>query len=288
VKVFVTGTGGQLGHDVYDELIKRGHTAYGEYVDITDRDAITKVIRDGSFDAVIHCAAKTSVDEAEDPGKTDLFYRTNAEGTRYIAKAVRETGGKMLYVSTDYVYDGSGDQPIDPDKAVTDPLNNYGLSKLKGENYVRDELEKFFIVRTQWVFGSNGNNFVKTMLRLGRDHSELSIVDDQMGTPTYTEDLSRLLADMVETERYGIYNASNSEDPVGRYISWADFAEKIFKIMGYGVKINRIKTSEYKGAKALRPLNTRLDKKKIADMGFDVLPSWEDALERYLNRSTGE
>lgn len=288
MKVFVTGTSGQLGHDVYDELIKRGHTAYGEYVDITDRDAITKVIRDGSFDAVIHCAAKTSVDEAEDPGKTELFYRTNAEGTRYIAKAVREMGGKMLYVSTDYVYDGSGTQPIDPDKAVTDPLNNYGLSKLKGENYVRDELEKFFIVRTQWVFGSNGNNFVKTMLRLGRDHSELSIVDDQMGTPTYTEDLSRLLADMVETERYGIYNASNSEDPVGRYISWADFAEKIFKIMGYDVKINRIKTSEYKSAKALRPLNTRLDKKKIADMGFDVLPSWEDALERFLNRSTGE
>lgn len=288
MKVFVTGTSGQLGHDVYDELIKRGHTAYGEYVDITDRDAITKVIRDGSFDAVIHCAAKTSVDEAEDPGKTDLFYRTNAEGTGYIAKAVREMGGKMLYVSTDYVYDGSGDQPVDPDKAVTDPLNNYGLSKLKGENYVRDELEKFFIVRTQWVFGSNGDNFVKTMLRLGRDHSELSIVDDQMGTPTYTEDLSRLLADMVETERYGIYNASNSEDPVGRYISWADFAEKIFKIMGYGVKINRIKTSEYKSAKALRPLNTRLDKKKIADMGFDVLPSWEDALERFLNRSTGE
>lgn len=283
MRVFVTGTRGQLGHDVYEELVRRGHDASGEDIDITDREAVTKAITEGGFDAVIHCAAKTKVDEAEDPDKEEIFYRTNGDGTGYIAQAVKKTGGKMLYVSTDYVYDGEGDRPMDPDTGNLAPLNVYGKSKLMGETEVRRTLEKYFIVRTQWVFGVNGNNFVRTMLRLGKEKDELSIVDDQIGTPTYTEDLARLLVDMIGTEKYGIYNASNS----GGYISWADLAEMVFKIKGFNVKINRITSSEYKSAKAVRPLNSRLDKSKLEAMGFDALPAWDDALERYLKKIDG-
>ena len=299
MRVFVTGVGGQLGHDVMNELHKRGHEGIGSdiapqysgaqdgsavttmpYVqlDITDAAAVSRVLREVKPDAVVHCAAWTAVDAAEDAENQPKVRAINAEGTANIAEACKELDCKMVYISTDYVFNGQGETPWQPDCKDYAPLNFYGRTKLEGELAVSSRLEKYFIVRIAWVFGLNGKNFIKTMLKLGETHDTLRVVNDQIGTPTYTLDLSRLLVDMIETERYGYYHATNE----GGYISWYDFAYAIFKAAGMHVNVLPVTTAEYGESKAKRPFNSRLDKSKLTDNGFQPLPDWHDALERYL------
>ena len=281
MKVLVTGVAGQLGHDVVNELEKRGHTAIGVDVaemDITDEAAVVRVIGGEKPDAVIHCAAWTAVDAAEDEENIGKVRMINAGGTEHIAKACRAIGAKMMYISTDYVFDGQGETPWEPDCESYAPLNVYGRTKLEGELAVKRWLEEYFIVRIAWVFGVNGKNFIRTMLSIGQKYPVLRVVDDQIGTPTYTLDLSRLLVDMIETDRYGVYHATNE----GGYISWADFAKEIFRQAGMDTQVTPVTTAEYGLSKAARPFNSRLNKSKLREQGFEPLPMWQDALERYL------
>ena len=276
MRILVTGVSGQLGFDVVKRLTELNIDCRGvssRDFDLTDREAVLKYIKEYAPYAVIHCAAYTAVDKAED--EPELCFKVNGEGTRNIALACRETGAKLLYISTDYVFPGTGEsfyEPFDP-KA---PLNVYGKSKLMGEEMVQELLTKYFIVRISWVFGLNGNNFVKTMLRLGRERAELSVVADQIGSPTYTADLAVLLTEMIQTEKYGVYHATNEE-----ICSWADFAAEIFRQSGLQTKVKPIASSAYP-TKAVRPLNSRLSKKSLAEAGFNSLPRWQSALERYL------
>ncbi len=299
MKVFVTGVAGQLGHDVVNELVRRGHTAIGSdlapqysgiadgspvttcpYVslDITDKAAVNKALMVVAPDAVVHCAAWTAVDLAEEADKQALVRAINVDGTQNIAEACEALDCKMLYTSTDYVFDGQGDTPWLPDCKDYKPLNVYGQTKLEGELAVSETLEKYFIVRIAWVFGLNGKNFIKTMLNVGKNHDTVRVVCDQIGTPTYTYDLSRLLVDMIESEKYGYYHVTNE----GGYISWYDFACEIFRQAGYATKVVPVTTAEYGLSKAARPFNSRLDKSKLTQMGFIPLPTWQDALARYL------
>jgi dTDP-4-dehydrorhamnose reductase len=251
-------------------------------LDITDKAAVDKVISEIKPDVIVHCAAWTAVDAAEDDDKKDLVHKINAEGTGNIAKAAKAIDAKMVYISTDYVFNGQGTTPWDPDCKDYAPLNVYGQSKLDGELAVSRTLRKFFIVRIAWVFGKNGKNFIKTMLRVGKGREFVTVVDDQIGTPTYTLDLSRLLVDMTETDKYGYYHATNSETETGKYISWADFTEKIYAVAGLSTEVRRVTTAEYGLSKAARPFNSRLDKSKLEENGFTPLPTWEDAVERYV------
>lgn len=299
MKVFVTGVGGQLGHDVMNELHKRGYEGVGSdiqpqysgiadgssvtemaYVpmDITDAAMVEQVLTQIRPDVVIHCAAWTAVDLAEDKDKQDKVRAINAGGTRNIANLCKKLDCKMVYISTDYVFDGQGTEPWKPDCKDFKPMNVYGQTKLEGELAVAETLEKYFIVRIAWVFGLNGNNFIKTMLKLGQKYDTLRVVCDQIGTPTYTLDLSCLLVDMIGTEKYGYYHATNE----GGYISWYDFACEIFKQAGCSVTVNPVTTAEYGLSRAARPFNSRLDKQKLVDAGFTLLPTWQDALSRYL------
>ena len=278
MKVLITGVSGQLGHDAAKELTRRGVTFLGvgsKELDITDRDAVLRVMRDYRPDAVLHCAAYTKVDLAEDEPETCM--RVNADGTRKVAEACREYGAKLLYVSTDYVFPGTGVKPWETNDE-TGPLNVYGQSKLAGEEAVKELLERYFIVRTSWVIGAHGNNFVKTMLRLAETHSELRVVDDQIGSPTFTADLARLLCDMLETEAYGIYHATNEG-----LCSWAELAETVFRLAGKDVIVHRVSTEEY-GAKTRRPKNSRLSKRSLDAGGFARLPEWEDSLAALLEK----
>lgn len=286
MKVFVTGVAGQLGHDVVNELKKRGHVAVGsdvvesaeELLDITDASAVEEVLTRVKPDAVVHCAAWTAVDLAEDEDKQDKVRAINATGTRNIAAVCKNLDCKMIYISTDYVFNGQGEEPWQPDCKEYAPLNVYGQTKLEGELAVSELLEKFFIVRIAWVFGVNGKNFIKTMLNVGKKYDTVRVVCDQIGTPTYTYDLARLLVDMAESEKYGYYHATNE----GGYISWYDFTCEIFKQAGYDTKVVPVTTAEYGLSKAARPFNSRLDKSKLPEMGFTPLPTWQDALSRYL------
>jgi len=291
MKVFVTGVCGLLGNDVMNELAKRGYEGIGSDIqdfspcfsnyikcDVTDEETVDKVISQVKPDAVIHCAAWTAVDAAEN--EKDLVKKINVDGTQFIANTCKKLGCKMMYISTDYVFSGEGIEPWQPDCKIYAPLNVYGLTKLGGELAVSGTLKKYFIVRIAWVFGRNGKNFIRTMLSLeDKGHKELNVVDDQIGTPTYTYDLARLLVDMIITEKYGYYHATNE----GGYISWADFAEEIFKQANKTVKVNRVTTAEYGLSKAKRPFNSRLDKSKLVENGFTLLPTWKDALRRYLD-----
>lgn len=299
MKILVTGVGGQLGHDVMNELIGRGHTGIGsdiapeysgiadssavttaEYVpmDITNASQVTEVITKVSPDVVIHCAAWTAVDAAEDEDKKAKVKAINADGTQNIANVCKSLDCKMVYISTDYVFDGQGESPWEPDCKDYKPLNVYGETKLAGELAVSNTLDKYFIVRIAWVFGVNGKNFIKTMLNVGKTHDEVRVVNDQIGTPTYTLDLARLLVDMVETDKYGYYHATNE----GGYISWYDFTKEIYRQAGLSTTITPVTTEEYGISKAARPFNSRLDKSKLVDNGFQPLPTWQDALGRYL------
>lgn len=323
MKFLVTGVAGQLGHDVMNELDKRGHSGVGsdiasEYsgiadgsavtvmpyvqMDITDKDSVEKIIKEVNPDAVIHCAAWTAVDMAEDDDKVELVRAINVGGTANIAAVCKELDCKMMYISTDYVFDGQGTAPWTPDCQDYKPLNVYGQTKLDGELAVSNTLEKYFIVRIAWVFGKNGKNFIKTMLSVAKNHDALRVVNDQIGTPTYTYDLARLLVDMMETEKYGYYHATNSElsDANGEYtedgcktgyISWYDFTKEIFrqaaalgfeKYLSENTSVAPVTTEEYGISKATRPFNSRLDKSKLTDNDFTPLPDWQDALKRYL------
>ena len=299
MKVFVTGVAGQLGHDVMNELASRGYEGIGtdlapeyngvqdgsyvttaQYVslDITDKEAVDKTIQEIHPDVVVHCAAWTAVDAAEDEDKQAKVRAINAGGTQNIASACKEVNAKMVYISTDYVFDGQGTEPWQPDCKDYKPLNVYGQTKLEGELAVSQTLDKYFIVRIAWVFGKNGNNFIKTMLNVGKKYDTLKVVHDQIGTPTYTYDLARLLVDMIETDKYGYYHATNECG----YISWYDFACEIFKQAGYTNTVIPVTTEEYGLSKAARPFNSRLDKSKLVENGFKPLPTWQDALARYL------
>lgn len=299
MKVFVTGVAGQLGHDVVNEVVKRGYEAVGTdladtyagvqdgsavvtapYVslDITDQDAVDRVITEVRPDVVVHCAAWTAVDLAEDEDKKAKVHAINADGTRNVANICKKLDCKMVYISTDYVFNGQGTTPWDPDCKAYAPLNVYGQSKLDGELAVSSILDKYFIVRIAWVFGLNGKNFIKTMLSVGKKYDTVRVVNDQIGTPTYTYDLARLLVDMIETDKYGYYHATNE----GGYISWYDFTCEIFKQAGYTTKVVPVTTEEYGVSKAARPFNSRLDKAKLVQQGFTPLPTWQDALHRYL------
>ena len=308
MKVLVTGVGGQLGHDVMNELAKRGHEGIGSglaptysgaadgtavttmpYIrlDITDKISVDEIISREEPDAVIHCAAWTAVDMAEEEDKIERVRMVNAAGTENISLACKKIGCKMLYLSTDYVFDGEGSSPWEPDCKDYNPLNVYGETKLEGELAVANNVEKHFIVRTAWVFGVNGKNFIRTMLNLGKTHDTISVVNDQIGTLTYTYDLARLLVDMIETEKYGYYHATNE----GGYVSWYDIAEEIFRQaaeLGHTeyspgrVEVRSVTTAQYGASKARRPFNSRLDKSKLKENGFEPLPDWKDALNRYL------
>ena len=299
MKVFVTGVAGQLGHDVMNDLAARGYEGIGTdiapqysgaddgtavttmpYVslDITDRDAVEKTITELNPDVVVHCAAWTAVDLAEDDDKKAKVHAINADGTQNIADACKKIDAKMVYISTDYVFDGQGTTPWQPDCKDYAPLNVYGQTKLDGELAVANTLEKYFIVRIAWVFGVNGKNFIKTMLNVGKTHDKLTVVSDQIGTPTYTLDLSRLLVDMIETDKYGYYHATNE----GGYISWYDFTVEIYRQAGINTKVIPVTTKEYGLSKAARPFNSRLDKSKLVQNGFTPLPTWQDALSRFL------
>ncbi|MBO7664408.1 dTDP-4-dehydrorhamnose reductase [Candidatus Saccharibacteria bacterium] len=291
MKVLVTGTSGQLGHDVMLELKSRGIDALGTdrkgednpefktaVLDITDKDNVEKLLNDYRPDAVIHCAAWTNVDGAEDPANQPAVKKVNVEGTENLAKVCKEIGAKMIYISTDYVFNGQGNKPWQPDNKNYAPLNVYGQSKLDGELAVANTLDTYFIVRIAWVFGKNGKNFVKTMLGVGKNHTEVRVVNDQIGTPTYTPDLARLLVDMILSDKYGYYHATNE----GGFISWADFTKEIFKQAGIDSKVIPVTTAEYGASVAARPFNSRLDKSKLKEAGFTPLPTWQDALSRYL------
>lgn len=299
MKVFVTGVAGQLGHDVMNELAKRGHEGIGsdmapEYsgiqdgtavtgmpyvsLDITDKAAVEKTIEEIAPDAVVHCAAWTAVDLAEDEDKKDKVRAINVGGTENIALSCKKTGAKMLYLSTDYVFNGLGTEPWKPDCKDYAPLNVYGQTKLDGELAVSGILDKYFIVRIAWVFGVNGKNFIKTMLNVGQKYDTVRVVNDQIGSPTYTYDLARLLVDMIETDKYGYYHATNEGD----YISWYDFTCEIYRQAGLKTRVIPVTTEEYGLSKAARPFNSRLDKSKLTENGFCPLPEWQDALSRYL------
>lgn len=281
MKALVTGVKGQLGFDVVNELKNRGHDAVGvdiEEMDITDPESVSRVIGEAAPDVVIHCAAWTAVDAAEDPENIAKVRAVNAGGTRNIAQVCKKLDCKMMYISTDYVFNGQGTQPWQPDCKDYAPLNVYGQTKLEGEIAVANTLEKYFIVRIAWVFGKNGSNFIKTMLNVGKKHDTVRVVSDQIGTPTYTLDLARLLVDMAESEKYGYYHATNE----GGYISWYDFTCEIYKQAGYATRVVPVTTAEYGLSKAARPFNSRLDKSKLAENGFQPLPAWQDALQRYL------
>lgn len=299
MKVFVTGVAGQLGHDVMNELSKRGYEGVGtdlapEYsgvqdnspvtkmpyvsLDITDASAVEATIKEVNPDVIIHCAAWTAVDMAEDDDKVEKVRAINAGGTQNIANVAKELDAKMVYISTDYVFDGQGEKPWEPDCKDYKPLNVYGQTKLEGELAVANTLEKYFIVRIAWVFGLNGKNFIKTMLNVAKTHDTVKVVNDQIGTPTYTYDLARLLVDMVETDKYGYYHATNE----GGYISWYDFTKEIYRQAGLDTKVLPVTTAEYGLSKAARPFNSRLDKSKLVENGFTPLPTWQDALSRYL------
>ena len=299
MKVLVTGVGGQLGHDVMNELAKRGYEGVGSdiapvysgvadgsavttmpYVsmDITNASAVAETIKSVKPDVIVHCAAWTAVDLAEDEDKKAKVFAINAEGTENIARVAKEIDAKMVYISTDYVFNGRGTSPWKPDCKDYKPLNVYGESKLKGELAVSGTLEKYFIVRIAWVFGLNGKNFIKTMLKVGETHDTVRVVYDQIGTPTYTLDLSRLLVDMIETDKYGYYHATNE----GGFISWYEFTKEIYKQAGLPTKVLPVTTAEYGLSKAARPFNSRLDKSKLVEAGFKPLPTWQDALGRYL------
>ena len=299
MRFFVTGVGGQLGHDVMNELLKRGHEGVGSDIqecysgaadgsavtrapyrtlDITDREAVHNVIAEIQPDVVVHCAAWTAVDLAEDETNIDKVRAINAGGTKNIADVCKELNCKMIYISTDYVFNGQGSNPWQPDCKDYAPLNVYGQTKLEGELAVSQILEKYFIVRIAWVFGVNGKNFIKTMLNVGKTHDTVRVVNDQIGTPTYTYDLARLLVDMSETDKYGYYHATNE----GGYISWYDFTKEIYRQAGYQTKVLPVTTEEYGLSKAARPFNSRLAKGKLVEAGFVLLPTWQDALSRYL------
>ena len=302
MKVFVTGVAGQLGHDVMNELYKRGYEGVGSdiapmysgvqdnsavvtmpYVqmDITDAEALERIITEVKPDAVIHCAAWTAVDMAEDDDKVEKVRAINAGGTQNIANVCKKLNCKMVYISTDYVFDGQGTEPWQPDCKDYKPLNVYGRTKLEGELAVANTLNKYFIVRIAWVFGLNGKNFIKTMINVGKTHDEVRVVNDQIGTPTYTFDLARLLVDMVETEKYGYYHATNE----GGYISWYDFCCEFYRQYGLKTKVTPVTTEEYGLSKAARPFNSRLNKSKLAEAGFEPLPTWQDAVSRYLKEA---
>ena len=310
MKVFVTGVAGQLGHDVMNELNKRGYEGIGsdiapEYsgvqdgsavatmpyvsLDITNKENVENVLTELKPDVIVHCAAWTAVDLAEDDDKVERVRSINAGGTENIAKVCKKLDSKMVYISTDYVFDGQGTEPWTPDCTAYKPLNVYGQTKLEGELAVSVNLDKYFIVRIAWVFGVNGKNFIKTMLNVAKTHSTLRVVNDQIGTPTYTYDLARLLVDMIETEKYGYYHASNE----GGYISWYEFTKEIFRQavemgrMEYAednVSVIPVTTEEYGISKAKRPFNSKLDKRKLLENGFKPLPTWQDALKRYLRK----
>lgn len=290
MKVLVTGVKGQLGYDVVNELEKQNIEAVGvdiEEMDITDSASVNKVIKEVNPDAVIHCAAWTAVDAAEDEDKKEKVKLVNVDGTQNIANVCKELDIKMMYISTDYVFNGEGTEPWQPDCKDYAPQNVYGQTKLDGELAVANTLNKYFIVRIAWVFGKNGNNFIKTMLKVGRNHDQLKVVSDQIGTPTYTFDLAKLLVSMIVTDKYGYYHATNE----GGYISWWDFTKEIFKQateMGYdrysekNITVTPVTTAEYGVSKAKRPFNSRLDKSKLVENGFTPLPMWQDAVSRYL------
>ena len=307
MRVFVTGVAGQLGHDCVIELEKRGHSSIGSdispvpsylpprteplgvdtpdpsYVqlDITNEQLVKRTIEELKPDVIIHCAAWTAVDAAEDPANQEKVHKINAEGTAYIAQAAKAVDAKMVYISTDYVFNGQGERPWHPDDKNYAPLNYYGQTKLEGELAVVENLDKFFIVRIAWVFGLNGKNFIKTMINVGKTHDTVRVVDDQIGTPTYTKDLARLLVDMVETDEYGYYHATNE----GGYISWADLAEEAYRAAGMNVRVDRVTTAEYGLSVAARPYNSRLDKSKLVEAGFQPLPDWKDAVARYIKEA---
>ena len=299
MKVFVTGVAGQLGHDVINELAKRGIEGIGSdlaetyggirdgsavtrtpyrAMDITDKASVERTLEEIHPDVVIHCAAWTAVDLAEDPDKREKVRAINAGGTRNIAEVCKRIDAKMVYISTDYVFDGKGTAPWEPDCKAYKPLNVYGETKLEGELAVSGILEKYFIVRIAWVFGLNGKNFIRTMLNVAKTHDTVRVVNDQIGTPTYTFDLSRLLVDMVETEKYGYYHATNE----GGFISWYDFTREIYRQAGLPTRVVPVSTAEYGISKAARPFNSRLSKEKLVQMGFEPLPTWQDALSRFL------
>ncbi len=291
MRFFVTGVGGQLGYDVLNELDKRGFEAVGSdildevkipfpYVklDITNEEEVAKAIALIKPDVIVHCAAWTAVDAAEDEENIPKVNAINSNGTRFIAQAFAACAAKKIYISTDYVFDGQGERPWQPDDRNYAPLNVYGKSKLDGELAVSGILDKYFIVRIAWVFGKNGKNFIKTMLNVGKTHDEVRVVSDQVGTPTYTYDLARLLVDMAQTEKYGYYHATNE----GGYISWYDFTCEIYRQAGLNTKVTPVTTAEYGLSKAARPFNSRLDKSKLTENGFTPLPTWQDALGRYL------
>lgn len=281
MKVFVTGVRGQLGFDVVNECKKRGYEVIGvdiEEMDITDANAVERVITAACPDVVVHCAAWTAVDAAEEAENIPKVRAVNAIGTQNIANVCKILGCKLIYISTDYVFDGQGTKPWVPDQKDYRPLNVYGQTKLEGELAVAGTLEKYFIVRIAWVFGLNGKNFIKTMLSVGNKYDTVRVVNDQIGTPTYTYDLARLLVDMAKTEKYGYYHATNE----GGYISWYEFAYEIFRQAGYPTKVIPVTTQEYGLSKAKRPFNSRLDKSKLIENGFTPLPDWKDALGRYL------
>lgn len=290
MKVLVTGVKGQLGFDVVNELKEKNIEAVGvdiEEMDITDKASVDKVIKEVNPDAVIHCAAWTAVDAAEDEDKQEKVKLVNVNGTQNIADVCKELDIKMMYISTDYVFNGEGTEPWQPDSKDYAPQNVYGQTKLDGELAVANTLDKYFIVRIAWVFGKNGNNFIKTMLKVGKNHDQLKVVSDQIGTPTYTFDLAKLLVSMIVTDKYGYYHATNE----GGYISWWDFTKEIFKQateMGYdrysekNITVTPVTTAEYGVSKAKRPFNSRLDKSKLVENGFTPLPTWQDAVSRYL------
>lgn len=307
MKVLVTGITGQLGHDVMLELMARGHKALGtarsingvalplvtcakvgaavdpEFIqlDLTDEKTVKAVIEKLKPDVIIHCAAWTNVDGAEDPGNLSAVRKINVDSTKTLAYTAKLIGAKFVYISTDYVFNGLGENLWQPDETNFEPLNVYGQSKLDGERAVVNALEKYFIVRTAWVFGLNGKNFIKTMINVGKTHDSVRVVNDQIGTPTYTKDLARLLVDMIETDKYGYYHATNE----GGYISWYDFCCEIYRQYGLKTKVIPVSTAEYQINKAIRPYNSRLDRSKLREQGFEPLPVWQDAVKRYLEEA---
>ncbi|MCR5685476.1 MAG: dTDP-4-dehydrorhamnose reductase [Lachnospiraceae bacterium] len=302
MKILVTGVGGQLGYDVMLDLKDRGHEVTGSDVfpdsscmsgltgayvclDITDKEAVYKTIKDLRPDAVIHCASWTAVDAAEDEENRLKVDAVNHLGTQYIADAVKEVEAKMMYISTDYVFDGKGSRPWEPDNTNYSPVNVYGRSKLNGELAVSGTLDRFFIVRIAWAFGLHGKNFIKTMINVGKTHDTVRVVNDQIGTPTYTKDLARLLGDMIESDKYGYYHATNSEAVPGGYISWYDLCAEAYRCYGLTAKVIPVSTAEYGLSKATRPFNSRLDKTKLITSGFEPLPVWQDAVARYLEEA---
>ena len=305
MKVFVTGVNGQLGHDVMNSLYNAEIDAIGSDIkesysgvqdgspactmpyiglDLTDEEKTRKIITEEGIDAIIHCAAWTAVDAAEESENQAIVEKINGEVPGVLARIMKERDGKMLYLSTDYVFSGEGTEPWSPDETNFSPINFYGKTKLMGEEKIREVLEKYFIVRIAWVFGLNGKNFIKTMLKVGKSHEEVRVVNDQIGNPTYTLDLAELLVDMICTEKYGNYHATNEGD----YISWYDFTKEIYRQAGLKTKVIPVSTEEYGLSKAKRPKNSRLDKKKLRQQGFVPLPDWKNALSRYLEELPDE